>query len=87
MVKNEICEIRNLPFFRELVEILKKFQNWHIGDEKLTAVYFQAFFSKITFSCCLWKKTKFAIFAICKFYANHLRYSKNSKTGIFGMKH
>ena len=64
MAKNEICEIHNLPFFCELVEILKKFQNWHIGDENLILVYFEVFFSKNTFSCCLRQKTIFAIFAM-----------------------
>ena len=86
MAKNEICEICNLPFFCEPFEIFKKFQNWIIRDEKLIGVYFKAFFSKMTFTCCLWRKTKFAKFAICQFFSNQFRYSKNLKLAYQGQK-
>ena len=83
MAKNEI---RNVPIFREPDDIFKKFQNWHIGVEKIIGELFEAFCSKLTFACCLWRKTKFAKFAMCQYFANQMRYSKNSKTGISGLK-
>ena len=51
------------PFaiFCEQVEILKK-KKWYIRDKILIGVYFQAFLSKMTLSCCLQRKTKLAIF-------------------------
>ena len=60
MAKNEIRQIRNVPIFREPDEIFKKFQNWHIGVKKIIGRLLVAFCSKLTFACCLGRKTKFA---------------------------
>ena len=86
IAKNKIWRIRNLKIFREPVKIFNKFQNWHIWAKKLFGVYFETFFSKMTFSYGLWQKVKFAKFAICQFFTNQLRYLKKFKTGILGMK-
>ena len=83
-MKIKMCKFRELQIFRERLEIFQKFQKWVVGNQKFFGPSSFVYCAKIIFSLIFSQKSKFANFAIRRFFANGLRYSRKFKIELLG---